>query len=156
MAGPLRICCIRDWVIEKFPADFFKTKRKKKTPTGLKEQARPLAISIDGVWLPAVHRRFLSKGLAFFPEKMCLELTEAAGSLGALEFLRIWRNCAQEVFRGYLDSELLKLTAICTDAIATLPRTSFPDDKFASCLLSQDRYQVGALICRFQPQNGYL
>ena len=26
----------------------------------------------------------------------------------------------------------------------------------ASCLLSQDRNQVGALICRFQPQNGYL
>ena len=44
-------------------------------------------------------------------------------------------NCAQKFFRGHLDSERVKLTVICTAEIATLPRTSFPDNNFASCLL---------------------
>ena len=44
-------------------------------------------------------------------------------------------NCAQKTFRGHLDSERVKFTVICTAAIATLPRTSFPDNNIASCLL---------------------
>ena len=44
-------------------------------------------------------------------------------------------NCVQKTFRGHLDSERVKLTVICTAEIATLPRTSFPDNNFASCLL---------------------
>ena len=92
---------------------------------------------IDGVPNAGHATSFPVEKIGLLPrKKMCLELAEALQ-----EVRERWgisesgENCAQETFRGHLDSKRLKLTAICTAAIATLPRTSFPDDNFASCLL---------------------
>ena len=80
---------------------------------------------------------FLSRKSAFFPEKMRLELGEALQiDRERWNLPKSGENCAQKTFRGHLDSEQVKLTVICTAAIATLPRTSFPDNNFASCLLN--------------------
>ena len=84
-----------------------------------------------------MHHRFLSKRPAFFPEKMCLELAEALHIDRELWIFSLSvGNCAQETFRGHLDSEQVKFTVICIAAIATLPRTSFQDNNFASCLFT--------------------
>ena len=91
--------------------------------------------SITASPLRAMHHPFLSKGPAFFPEKMRLELAEVLQlDRERWNLPKSGENCAQKTFRGHLDSERVKLTVICTAAIATLPRTSFPDNNFASCL----------------------
>ena len=72
---------------------------------------------------------------------MRLELAEALQiDLERWNLPKSGENCAQKTFRGHLDSERVKLTVICTAAIATLPRTSFPDNNFASCLFCKFVY----------------
>ena len=131
MIGPLRLCCIRVLVIEQFLLNFF---FKKKTFTVLYEQDRPpyrRRPQCGPCNLVSCRKDWPSS-----PKKMCLELAEALQEVRERwSFSESGENCAQETFQGHLDSERLKLTAICTAAIATLPRTSFPDDNFASCLL---------------------
>ena len=101
--------------------------------------------SITASPLRAMHRRFCQKDQPSSPKKMRLELAEALQiDLERWNLPKSGENCAQKTFRGHLDSERVKLTVICTAAIATLPRTSFPDNNFASCLL-------GVLGCHGRP-----
>ena len=69
------------------------------------------------------------------PKRMCLELAEAPQMDREFgNFSESGGNCAQEKFGGNLDSQRVKLTAICMAVIPTLPRISFPDNNFVSCL----------------------
>ena len=124
------------------PAEYYLKKKKERK----KKDAHSFKGTRQATWstaapLRAVQPRFLSKRLAFVPEKMCLELAAALQEVGERwSFYESGGNCAQETFRGHLDSERVKLTVICTASIATLPRTSFPDDNFASCLFTWEHY----------------
>ena len=140
MIGPLRPCCIRVFVIEEFLLNIIK---KRTDPHSFRramtyctgKQDRPLERRLPGP-LCAMHRRFLSKRSAFFPQKCALNLQKLCKQIARVwNFSKSGGNCARATFRGHLNSERVKLTTICTAAIATLPHTSFPDNNFASCLL---------------------
>ena len=136
-----RLCSIRILVIKSSFGVLFTKKKKKMRTAWLDEwwtsaQQTRQATRSTAFPLRAIHRRFLLKRLAFFPEKMRLELAEALHIDRERWNFSESEGCyAQETFQGHLDSERAKLTAISTAAIATLPRASFPKNNFASCLL---------------------
>ena len=92
--------------------------------------------AIDGVPIAGHAPSFPVEKIGLLPRKNgSWTRRRSVGRSWGLKRLRIGMKWCSRNIRDHVDSERVKLTAFCIAAIATLPRTSFPDNNFASCLL---------------------